>query len=55
MNGVGVNGLERVDSDDGGNSFLKKEIVVFDVSLFLDSVETQNFMRVDFELGFRAG
>ncbi len=55
MDGVGVNGFEGVDSDFGGNSFFKKQVVLFDVSFLVDSVQTQNFLRLDFELGFRAG
>ncbi len=55
MDGVGVNGFEGVDSDFGGNSFFEKEIVLFDVSFLFDSVQTQNLLRLDFELWFRAG
>jgi hypothetical protein len=55
MHGLGINGLERVDSDLAGNSFFEKQILLFDVSLLLDSVQTQNLLRFNLELVFRAG
>ncbi len=55
MHGLGINGLEGVDSDFAGNSFFEKQILLFDVSLLLDSVQAQNLLRFDLELVFGAG
>ena len=55
MNGLGINGLEGVDSDLAGNSFFEKKILLFDISLLLDSMQAQNLLRFDFEFVFKAG